>query len=100
MPHSRLYDAIVLRSIDVGEADRFLILLTRQLGRVAALAAGARRPTSKLLGILPGRRLQVELIERPGSFLVTSLAPVEAGFDGRNVVAFSRLQQGMELLLG
>ena len=40
-------DAIVLRRLDYGEADRILTLLTREHGKLAVIAKGARRPRSK-----------------------------------------------------
>ncbi len=36
-------DAIVLRRLDYGEADRILTLLTREYGKLAAIAKGARK---------------------------------------------------------
>ncbi len=36
-------DAVVLRRLDYGEADRILTLLTRERGKLAAIAKGARR---------------------------------------------------------
>ena len=45
-------EGIVLRHIDIGEADRLLTFLTPELGLVRATARGARRPTSKLGGHL------------------------------------------------
>ncbi len=43
MPGSLKTDAIVLRSIRYGEADRILHLYTPNHGRVGAIAKGARR---------------------------------------------------------
>jgi DNA repair protein RecO (recombination protein O) len=40
-------DAIVLRRLDYGEADRILTLLTREHGKLAAIAKGARRSRAK-----------------------------------------------------
>ena len=40
-------EAIVLRTHKLGEADRIITLLTRQHGRVRAVAKGVRRTTSK-----------------------------------------------------
>lgn len=40
-------EAIVLRTHKLGEADRIITLLTRQNGRVRAVAKGVRRTTSK-----------------------------------------------------
>jgi len=50
MPRPRLYrvHALVLRQHDLGETDRLLTLLTRERGKVRAVAKGARRPRSKL----------------------------------------------------
>lgn len=41
---------IVLRRINLGEADRLLTVLTREYGKVSAVAKGARRPGGKLAG--------------------------------------------------
>jgi DNA repair protein RecO (recombination protein O) len=40
--------AVVLRKLDYGEADRIFTLLTRDHGKVGAIAKGVRRPSSKL----------------------------------------------------
>ncbi len=45
-------DAIVLRRLDYGEADRIVTLLTREYGKLAAIAKGARRGKSKVAGSL------------------------------------------------
>ncbi|MGI8878831.1 MAG: DNA repair protein RecO [Candidatus Limnocylindria bacterium] len=49
---SRTYraEAIVLKTLDFGEADRILTLLTRHFGKVSVVAKGIRRPTSRLSG--------------------------------------------------
>ena len=49
---SRTYraEAIVLKALDLGEADRILTLLTRHFGKVKVMAKGIRRPTSRLAG--------------------------------------------------
>lgn len=43
-------EAIVLRRRPLGEADKQLTLFTRERGKLAAVARGARKPTSKLAG--------------------------------------------------
>lgn len=43
-------EAIVLGRIDFGEASRILTLLTKDQGKISALAKGVRRPKSKLAG--------------------------------------------------
>jgi len=45
-------DAIVLRRLDYGEADRILTLLTREHGKLAAIAKGARRAKARSAGSL------------------------------------------------
>lgn len=51
-PRAYRAEALVLRRSDFGEADRLLTLLTRDQGKVRALAKGARRPTSRHSGNL------------------------------------------------
>lgn len=59
------HDAVVLGMIDYGERDRIVRLLTPDLGRVSALARGARGSRRRFGGVLDlGARLQVML--RPG----------------------------------
>jgi recombinational DNA repair protein (RecF pathway) len=99
MSSSRTVRAIVLKSVDVGEADRFCILFTRERGRLAARANGVRRLLSRLHALQPGRVLGVELHESTSGARITGAAhdmgaPVAAG-----VLAFGRAQQGLELLL-
>lgn len=52
MPSPRVYraNAIVLRRINLGETDKILTLLTREKGKLSAVAKGARRPASRLSG--------------------------------------------------
>jgi DNA repair protein RecO (recombination protein O) len=56
-PRSRLYktEAIVLRSMDLGEADRVLTVLTPRLGKLKVIAKGVRRTRSRLGGGLEPR---------------------------------------------
>ncbi len=51
-PRSRLYktEAIVLRSMDLGEADRVLTVLTPRLGKLRIIGKGIRRTRSRLGG--------------------------------------------------
>jgi DNA repair protein RecO (recombination protein O) len=50
IPHSYRAEAIVLKGMDLGEADRIVTLYTRSFGKLRAVAKGARRPTSRLAG--------------------------------------------------
>src|SRR5881628_1725161 len=49
---SRTYraEAIVLRAVDLGEADRILVLFTRHFGKIHIVAKGIRRATSRMAG--------------------------------------------------
>ena len=51
-PRTYKTEAIVLKRIDLGEADSIVILYTPNLGKVRAVARGVRRPKSKLGGHL------------------------------------------------
>jgi DNA repair protein RecO (recombination protein O) len=73
-------EAIVLRSLRYGEADRILHVYTPQRGRVSAIAKGVRRARSRFGGRLePFFRLQLDLHEGRGELLtVTGAQTVEA----------------------
>jgi DNA repair protein RecO (recombination protein O) len=72
-------EAIVLRSIRYGEADRILHLYSAKRGRIGAIAKGARRPRSRFGGRLePFFRLDLVLHEGRGELLtVTQVATVD-----------------------
>jgi DNA repair protein RecO (recombination protein O) len=60
-------EAIVLSSVDFGEADRVVTLFTRGRGRLTAFAAGARKSKKRFAGALElGTHLKVQLVERGG----------------------------------
>ena len=42
--------AVVLKRIDFGEADRIVTMLTAKNGKVSVIAKGTRRPKSKMAG--------------------------------------------------
>lgn len=97
---SRSYEAVVLRAVDVGEADRFCVLFTKEAGKLAARARGVRKPGSRKGGVLlplSHVRVQVSGREEPGTIdSATEASEVRPPSDFR---AFSRAQQGIELLL-
>lgn len=72
-------EAIVLRSIRYGEADRILHMYSQSLGRIGAIAKGARKPKSRFGGRLePFFRLDLMLHEgRSDLMTVTSAATVD-----------------------
>jgi DNA repair protein RecO (recombination protein O) len=87
-------DGVVLRTHKLGEADRIITLLTRQNGRVRAVAKGVRRTKSRFGGRLepfthvdvlihPGRSLdviqQAEVVRAYGKPLATDYPRYTAG---------------------
>ena len=66
-------EAVVLRSIRYGEADRILHVYTPHRGRVSAIAKGVRRARSRFGGRLePFFRLRLELHEGRGELLTVT----------------------------
>ena len=49
-PHVYTTDALVIKRMDYGEADRILTLFTPGRGKIKAIAKGARRTTSRIAG--------------------------------------------------
>jgi DNA repair protein RecO (recombination protein O) len=76
-------EAIVLRTHKLGEADRIITLLTRQHGRVRAVARGVRRTTSKFGSRLePFMHVDLQLSEGRSLDHITqaeTLTPFHAG---------------------
>lgn len=73
MPGQVKTEAVVLRSIRYGEADRILHLYTPHRGRVGAIAKGVRRARSRFGGRLePFFRVHVELHEGRGELLTVT----------------------------
>ena len=75
MPGSFKTEAIVLRSIRFGEADRILHLYSRERGRIGAVAKGVRRPKSRFGGRLePLFRVDLMLHEGRGELHTVTAA--------------------------
>ena len=79
MPGSVKTEAVVLRSIRYGEADRVVHLYSSTRGRIGAIAKGSRRPKSRFGGRLePFFRLDLVLYEGRGDLLtVTGASTVD-----------------------
>jgi DNA repair protein RecO (recombination protein O) len=101
MPRTYTVDAIVLRTTDIGEADRFCVLFTRELGKVMARASGVRKPKSAMGGaLLPLRHITVQLKEWQNGYIVQSAETrPETHIGAMDIQWFGDAQQGIELLM-
>jgi DNA repair protein RecO (recombination protein O) len=80
MPGPVKTEAVVLRSMRYGEADRILHLYTPARGRIGAIAKGVRRARSRFGGRLePFFRLKIELHEGRGELLTVTGAQTVDG---------------------
>jgi DNA repair protein RecO (recombination protein O) len=80
VPGTLKTEAIVLRSLRYGEADRILHLYTPYRGRVSAIAKGVRRARSRFGGRLePFFRLSLVLYEGRSELLTVTAAETLAG---------------------
>lgn len=76
-------DAIVLRARPLGEADRVYTLLTRERGKVDAVAKGARRPRSSMGGRLePLAEVRVALHKGRSLDVITEARTIKSYWSG------------------
>lgn len=101
MPRSLTDEAIVLRSHNVGETDRFCVLLTRGSGRIMVRATGARKTQSRRgRGLLPMHRISVTWQQHSCGNSVTAVECLDAHSAAwSDAGRFSCAAQGIELLL-
>ncbi len=77
-------EAVVLRHSDWGEADRIVTLFTRELGKLRAIAKGARRMRSRKAGHLePFTQVRLLLARGRDLMIVTQAETVDAFLDLR-----------------
>lgn len=100
MPRRATLDAVVLRAVDVGEADRFCILLTREKGKIAARARAVRKPGSRMGGsLLPLRRVVADITESGDYALIVGASDSHADAGPHSFGSFLRSSQGVDMLL-
>jgi DNA repair protein RecO (recombination protein O) len=76
-------EALVLGTVDYGEADRLVTLFTRGAGKLTAFAAGARKSRRRFAGALePCTWLRAQLVERRGTTLRLDSVDVVHPFSG------------------
>ena len=72
IPRRFTTEAVVLRSLDIGEADRLLFLYTPQFGKLRGLAKGVRKPHSRKAGhLISFARTRVLLAQGQNLYLIT-----------------------------
>ncbi|HKZ44417.1 MAG TPA: DNA repair protein RecO [Anaerolineales bacterium] len=72
-------EAVILRHSDWGEADRMLVILTRQKGKLRAVAKGARKMRSRKAGhVEPFMHVSLQLAMGRGPFIVTDAETIDA----------------------
>lgn len=77
--HSFRVEAVVLRHSNWGEADRLLVLYTREKGKLQAVAKGARKMRSRKAGHLqPFMRVTLQLAKARGPQIVTDAETLDA----------------------
>lgn len=60
-------EAIVLRQYPLSDSDRILVFITREYGKVRAVAKGVKKPQSKIAGALePFNHVRLEFFAREG----------------------------------
>jgi DNA repair protein RecO (recombination protein O) len=94
-------EALVLSSIDYGEADRIVTLFTRERGRLSAFAAGARKSKKRFAGALEaGTHLKARLTARRGeTFRLDSVDIVQSFHNLRDdLPRIARLLYCLELI--
>ncbi len=90
LPRSYQTEALVLKSLPVGEAGLIVTLYSNEHGKLRAAVRGVRKPTSKMVGHLePLTRVQLALIRgKPGSLDTVTQA--------QTLESFSALKSSLE----
>ena len=100
-------EAIVLRQYSLADSDRIILLVTREYGKIRAVAQGAQKPKNRLSGRLePLNHVQIEVYVREGRDLgQIRQAELMHSYLGKNpslkqICAFSYCEQIPNILSG
>jgi DNA repair protein RecO (recombination protein O) len=77
-------DAIILKRINLGEADRIITAFSDKEGKIRFVAKGSRRPKSKLAGSIEPFCLSNLLLSKGRSLDILNSAQIKANFLGLN----------------
>lgn len=90
LPKSSLYhaEAIVLRHMPLGEADRLIVFYTKESGKLRASAKGTRRTTSRMGGHLEPLTHSSLLVVRGSNLDIISQA--------QNITSFAKLRDDLQ----
>jgi recombinational DNA repair protein (RecF pathway) len=100
MERSARIEGIVLRSVDIGDADKFCIFFTKERGRMTARAKGVRKSASRMAAALqPMQRSALEVHMGSAGATLTSARPIDDRSDDASLPRFLASQQAAELLL-
>jgi DNA repair protein RecO (recombination protein O) len=96
-------EGVVLRTQKLGEADRIITLLTREHGRLRAVARGVRRTSSKFGARLePFGHVDVQIFDRSngvrGGLLLVTQAETLAPYGERLIADYPRYTAGSAML--
>lgn len=93
-------EGVVLRTRKLGEADRVITLLTREHGRVRAVAKGVRRTSSKFGARLePFAHVDVQILDKVGrSLQIITQVETIAGYGERLAFDYPRYTAGTAML--
>lgn len=79
LPRSLRAEAVVLRHTNFGEADRMLVLYTREHGKIRAIAKGVRKIKSRKSGHLePFTRVVLQLSRGHDAYIITQAETIDA----------------------
>lgn len=93
------FETIVLATHNVGEADRFCILFTKEQGKITARARGVRKPKSRMGGsLLPLQHLSLQVRESSAGWMISDVQKISQ-WNEADIETFLRMQQGAEMLL-
>lgn len=99
MAHTQSIEAIILQTHNVGEADRFCILLSKEKGKIAARARGVRKLNTRFGGsVLPLSHISAEIRESSAGYMITDAKRIQE-YGPANISSFVHAQQGVEILL-